>query len=76
MGEMLYRAVDEVPDVLRIRTKSLHAFGASGEDGRRPIVSKAILKAALERLYANSDMVDIHAHYAKRGCYAALIDRP
>jgi hypothetical protein len=33
------------------------------------------LKPAIERLLANPAAAYIHAHYAKRGCYAARIDR-
>jgi hypothetical protein len=33
------------------------------------------LKPVIERLFANPDAAYIHAHYAKRGCYAARIDR-
>jgi hypothetical protein len=33
------------------------------------------LKPAIERLFANPEADYIHAHYAKRGCYAARIDR-
>jgi hypothetical protein len=33
------------------------------------------LKPAIERLFANPAAAYIHAHYAKRGCYAARIDR-
>jgi Protein of unknown function (DUF1203) len=33
------------------------------------------LKPAIARLFANPEAAYIHAHYAKRGCYAARIDR-
>ncbi len=33
------------------------------------------LKPTIERLFANPEAAYIHAHYAKRGCYAARIDR-
>ncbi len=33
------------------------------------------LRPAIERLLANPEAAYIHAHYAKRGCYAARIDR-
>jgi hypothetical protein len=32
-------------------------------------------KAMLERFLANSKVAYIHAHYARRGCFAARIDR-
>jgi hypothetical protein len=31
--------------------------------------------AMIERLFDNRDVAYIHAHYARRGCYAALIER-
>jgi hypothetical protein len=33
------------------------------------------LRAPIERLFGNPETAYIHAHYAKRGCYAARIDR-
>jgi hypothetical protein len=29
----------------------------------------------VERFFANADVAYIHAHYAKRGCFAARFDR-
>jgi len=31
--------------------------------------------SAIEKLFANPGVAYIHAHYATRGCYAALIER-
>ncbi len=39
------------------------------------LTSGGDLKALIERLFANPAAAYIHAHYAKRGCYAARIDR-
>jgi len=33
------------------------------------------VETLIERLFANPDAEYIQAHYAKRGCYAARIDR-
>jgi hypothetical protein len=33
------------------------------------------VEATIERLFADPAAAYIHAHYAKRGCYAARIDR-
>lgn len=31
--------------------------------------------ALIERFFANPNVAYIHAHYARRGCFAALIER-
>ena len=31
--------------------------------------------AMIERFFANPEVAYIHAHYARRGCFAALIER-
>jgi hypothetical protein len=74
-AETPYRAVDEIPDVLRIRPISLRAFDASGAMVDADLTAGGDLKPAIERLLANPEAAYIHAHYAKRGCYAARIDR-
>jgi Protein of unknown function (DUF1203) len=74
-AETPYRAMDEIPDVLRIRPISLRAFDASGDMVDADLISGDDLKPTIERLFANLDAAYIHAHYATRGCYAARIDR-
>jgi hypothetical protein len=74
-AETPYRAVDETPEVLWMRPISLRAFAASGDMIDADLTAGGDLKPAIERLFANSDAAYIHAHYAKRGCYAARIDR-
>ena len=61
--------------VLWIRPISLRAFDVSGEMIDADLTSGGDLKAPIERLFANPEAAYIHAHYAKRGCYAARIDR-
>ena len=74
-AETPYRAVDEIPDVLRIRPISLRAFDASGDMVDADLISGDDLKPTIERLFADPGAAYIHAHCAKRGCYAARIDR-
>jgi hypothetical protein len=74
-AETPYQARDETPEVLWIRPISLRAFDASGDMVDADLTSGGDLKPAIERLFANPDAAYIHAHYAKRGCYAARIDR-
>jgi hypothetical protein len=74
-AETPYRAVDEIPNVLQIRPISLRAFDASGDMVDADLTGGGDLKPAIARLLANPKAAYIHAHYAKRGCYAARIDR-
>lgn len=70
-----YEAVDEVPDVLRVRPISLRAFDAAGFMTDADLVDGRELGAAIERLFADGSVAYLHAHYAKRGCYAARVER-
>jgi hypothetical protein len=74
-AETPYHGQDETPEVLWIRPISLRAFDDKGDMIDADLTSGGDLKAAIERLFANSEAAYIHAHYAKRGCYAARIDR-
>jgi hypothetical protein len=74
-AETQYRAMNAIPDGLRIRPISLRAFDASGDMVDADLVSGDDLEPTIERLFANPRSAYIHAHYAQRGCYAARIDR-
>lgn len=71
----VYDRVNEVPEVLRLRTISLRAFDTADMMVNAELVDGAELANVIERLFTNSSIAYIHAHYAKRGCYAARIDR-
>jgi hypothetical protein len=74
-AEWAYDGVDETPECLRLRMLSLRAFDASGSMVDADLTDGRDLEAAIERLFADPTAAYIHAHYAKRGCYAARIDR-
>jgi hypothetical protein len=71
-----YDRVDEIPEVLRIRPISLRAF-----DARHDMIDADLaegrdaLGALVQRFLANQAVAYLHAHYARRGCYAARIER-
>jgi hypothetical protein len=70
-----FDAVDEIPDVMRRRMLSLRAFDAQGMMLDADIVDGREVEPLIERLLANPRAAYVHAHYAKRGCYAARIER-
>jgi len=74
-AEQAYDAVDEVPKALRLRPISLRAFDGHGEMVDADLVDGRVLEAVIERLLDNSEVRYLQAHYAKRGCYAARIER-
>jgi hypothetical protein len=70
-----YEGLDEIPEPLRVRPISLRAFDASDEMIDADLVDGAVLEGVIGRFLANPAVAYIHAHYAKRGCYAARIER-
>jgi hypothetical protein len=70
-----YDRIDEIPEVLRVRSISLRAFDANHMMIDADLVDGRALESLIERFFANPDTAYLHAHYAKRGCYAARIDR-
>ncbi|WP_457350149.1 DUF1203 domain-containing protein [Roseateles sp. P5_D6] len=70
-----FDAIDTVPDALRSRLLSLRAFDAAGLMVDADVVDGAAIEGLIERLLAQPEVDYIHAHFARRGCYAALIRR-
>jgi hypothetical protein len=70
-----YSGVDEVPPVMRGRLLSLRAYDADGMMVDADVVDGAAVEPLIARLFANVDVIYIHAHNAKRGCYSGRIDR-
>ena len=74
-AQIAYDRIDEIPQALRVRTISLRAFDEVGLIVDAELVDGREIEGAIERLFANSKVAYIHAHYAKHGCYAGRIDR-
>ena len=78
IGEGATQALDQVdivPDALRRRPISLRAFTAAGEMTDAALVDGEHLAPLIERMLSDPAVACLHAHYAKRGCYAARIVR-
>ena len=67
--------VDQVPEVIRRRTISLRAFDGSGDMIDAALAEGEAIEAVIERMLADPVTAYLHAHYAVRGCYAALVER-
>jgi len=70
-----YDVVDEVPECMRRRLLSLRAFDARGFMVAAEVVEGRAVETAIDSLFANPDSAELHAHYAKPGCFAARILR-
>jgi hypothetical protein len=74
-AEEPFDRVDEVPGSMRIRLLSLRAFDAKGMMLDADVIEGREIETVVARMFADPDVAYIHVHNAKRGCYAARIDR-
>jgi hypothetical protein len=70
-----FDAVNDVPQALRDRLLSVRAFDAVGMMLDADVTEGVSLTSLLERLFEREDVAYLHAHFARRGCFAARIDR-
>jgi hypothetical protein len=67
--------VDDIPPAMRVRPLSLRAFDSDDLMVDGDLVDGRDAETLVERLLADPQVAYIHAHYARRGCYAGLIER-
>lgn len=65
----------EVPEVMRVRPLSLRAFDRAHLMVDADLVDGREVEALIERFFTDARVDYIQAHYARRGCYAARIER-
>lgn len=70
-----YDRTGDIPQALFIRPLSLRAFDADGMMVDADLATGAEIEPLIERLFGDASVAYIHAHFARRGCYAARIDR-
>lgn len=73
--EARFDAVGAIPPALARRPLSLRGFDREHMMIEADLADGADAAALIERFFANPDVAYIQAHYARRGCFAALIDR-
>ena len=74
-GEQTYDAVDQVPLQLQRRLLSVRAYDATGMLRAADVVAGAELEPCVQSLLQDRRASYLHVHFAKPGCYAALIER-
>jgi len=73
-GERFDR-INEVPRALRGRMLSVRALDAAGMMVDADLVDGDRVEALIERLLAQPAVSYLQVHFAKRGCYAARVER-
>lgn len=71
----MFNAVGVIPPALAIRPLSLRGYDRQGMMVEADLVDGADAPQLVARFFGNEQVAYIHAHYAKRGCFAARIDR-
>ena len=75
VADRAYDAVDTVPEVITSRLVAVRAFDARHMMIDADVSEGEATKALIEKLLANPDTAYLQAHYARRGCFAARIER-
>ncbi len=74
-AEQPARFEGEVPEQLAIRLLSVRAFDAAGMMTDADVVEGCDLAPLIDRFFADPAVDYLHVHNAKRGCFAARVDR-
>lgn len=67
--------MNEVPSPLRERILSVRAFDASDMMVDADIVDGEMAHELIEKMFENKAVQYLHIHFAKRGCFAAKVER-
>ncbi len=70
-----YDRIGEVPEALRVRPISLRAFDEQHEMIDADLADGRELENLIAKFLGNANVKYLQAHYARRGCYAARIER-
>jgi Protein of unknown function (DUF1203) len=74
-AERAYEAINDIPLVLQVRPLSVRAFSANHWMVDADLRDGNILEPLVHKFLSNPEVAYLQVHFAKRGCYAALIVR-
>jgi hypothetical protein len=74
-ADRAFDAVDTIPEVLESRLLAIRAFDAQHLMIDAEVCDGAEAADLFERFLANPQTSYLHVHNAKRGCYAARVER-
>ena len=69
------RVENALPEALKSRLLAIRAYDAAGMMIDAEVIEGAQAKPLIERFLADPRAAYLHAHNARRGCFAARIDR-
>lgn len=67
--------LNEVPEVMASRLLSVRAFSADDLMVDADVVDGAAAGPVFDAMLARLDVAYLHAHFARRGCFAARVER-
>ena len=70
-----FDATNELPEALATRLLSLRAIDSKGHIVDADLAEGDAIEPLIRRLLGNDQVAYVHAHFARRGCFAARIDR-
>jgi len=74
-AETLARHMDEIPEQLAARLLSVRAFDRYAMMTNADVVDGKDLEMTINRFFDDPTTEFLHVHNAKRGCFAARVDR-
>ena len=74
-AERAARHADSIPEQLRMRLLSVRAFDAEDMMIDAEVLEGTDLDAEIARMFADPRAAYLHVHNARRGCFAARVDR-
>lgn len=74
-AEQAARYEGAIPEQLRIRLLSVRAFDADDMMIDAEVLEGSGLEAEIARMFADPRAAYLHVHNARRGCFAARVDR-
>ena len=70
-----YDAANTIPPALAGRLLAIRAFDGAGSMVDAEIVEGAHAPGLIRKFFGDTRVAYLHAHFARRGCFAARIDR-
>jgi hypothetical protein len=70
-----YDRIDDIPEVLSRRLLSLRGFSKDGMLLHADVLEGKTLRHAISAFFDKPGIAYLHAHNARQGCYAGLIER-
>lgn len=68
-------ASNAVPEQISSRLLSVRAYDRDDLIIEAEVTDGAVIETLIEQFFANDAVAYIHLHFARRGCYAARVDR-